>query len=412
MLLAVLLSIAIDPSAMVPMRWPSTDPKSLTLLEKSSINTLVFTNEPPAPFRDAAKAKNLQVVLLGKDVPVFERGRLPLDGKAPLIATAQGVWPGINIKEEEQEALPSGAPWIDTNSGFLRFARAATTSEIWLANLPPARQVIPVERYIQAVADAAMIGGKWVIALDDDFAARLLSGDFKAGKDWERLNSVIRFYEEHKEWREQRPAGQMTVVQDVSSGALLSGGVLDMVATKHTPVRPVPIRSLTAKSFDGAQMAVNVDPASLSAEQKAALTQFTRKGGTVLSAPPGWKMPEPRPDQLTLDKEELEKLDQIWKEMNSMTGRKNLGARLFNVSSMLSNLTMSADGRTVMLQLVNYTSYPIEDITVHMLGPYKKATFHTPEDPPKVLELFEADEGSGAEIAKISTVGAVVFERE
>jgi hypothetical protein len=42
--------------------------------------------------------------------------------------------------------------------------------------------------------------------------------------------------------------------------------------------------------------------------------------------------------QITLDKAELDRLNDIWHDVQTMTGRKNLGARLFNVSSMLSNV--------------------------------------------------------------------------
>ena len=60
-------------------------------------------------------------------------------------------------------------------------------------------------------------------------------------------------------------------LQDVDSGALLSGGVLDMIAVKHTPVRPVPTHKLEAAAMEGTKMAVNVDPSTMTDEQKQAL---------------------------------------------------------------------------------------------------------------------------------------------
>jgi len=53
---------------------------------------------------------------------------------------------------------------------------------------------------------------------------------------------------------------------------------------------------------------------------------------------------------------------------NSEVGHTNLGARLFNVSSMLSNLVCTPDGKHVALHLVNYTDFPVESITAHVLG--------------------------------------------
>src|SRR5690606_15951856 len=117
-------------------------------------------------------------------------------------------------------------------------------------------------------------------------------------------------------------------------------------------------------------------------------------------------------DQVTLDKSDITSLDKIWKEVTSMTNRQNLGARLFNVASMLSNLTTSPDGKSYILHLVNFSDYPIEDITVHLHGKVNSGRLFTPEAPDQPVELFEVDEGSGAEISKIISIGAVVFERQ
>src|SRR5664279_5993855 len=99
----------------------------------------------------------------------------------------------------------------------------------------------------------------------------------------------------------------------------------------------------------------------------------------LLTGPPGWKDQSPQGDQITLDKAELERLNDIWRDVNSMVGRRNLGVRLFNVSSMLSNLLISGDGKTAVLHLVNYSDYPVESVTVHFIGDYKHAVLTSPE---------------------------------
>jgi hypothetical protein len=156
-------------------------------------------------------------------------------------------------------------------------------------------------------------------------------------------------------------------------------------------------------------MAVNVDGSSLTPEQKEVLRSFTRSGGTLLTAPPGWKdnasgaqADQTKTDQITLEKAEMERLDTIWKEVNSMIGRRNLGARLFNVSTMLSDLIASPDGKEVIVQLVNFADYPVESIAVHVLGNFKRARLYTPEEGEKTLEVYKTDEGSGVDIDKIS----------
>ena len=85
-----------------------------------------------------------------------------------------------------------------------------------------------------------------------------------------------------------------------------------MIAVKHTPVLPIPTGTLSANALLAAKMAVNVDPSSLDEHQKDVLKAFTRAGGTLLTGPPGWKFPQPRNDEITLEKDDLKKLDEIW----------------------------------------------------------------------------------------------------
>jgi hypothetical protein len=140
------------------------------------------------------------------------------------------------------------------------------------------------------------------------------------------------------------------------------------------------------------------------------LKRFTKGGGTLLTAPPGWKFPAPKPGQITLAAEDVKVLDDIWKEVNTMTGRRNLGARLFNVSSMLSNLTQTTDGKTTVLQLVNYSDFPAESVTVHMLGKFSSCKLYTPDAPVKTIPVYDNDEGTGIDIDKIGTSATLVLQ--
>jgi hypothetical protein len=455
--LFALLALALappPPSDWVPARWPTNDVKSLELIRETPVNCLVLeASNWSREFSDAAakagvatlgvirpgaeanalsqKAGQLGltgIVLEGdfdqatlpKDpppslaiVPLGLRSKMRFTAAPPsIVGTDQGLWPGIHPEDKgATHAAASGAVWIDTNAGFLRYAHAATNAPVWIGNVPPPDSIYPVERYLSTIGDAAMNGARWVVALDADLTKRLIARDAKAVRDWKRIMRELAFYESHREWRGYQAFGQLALVESPESGALLSGGVLDMIATKHTPVRPIPNEKVMPEAFEGAQMAVDVDPSSLTAVQKDTLKGFTRGGGTLLTGPPGWKFPSLRLDQITLSKEDTEKLDQIWKELNSMTGRRNMGARLFNVSTLLSNLVASKDGKQVLLHLVNYADYPVESVTVHLLGKYSKATLYMPDSgTPVPLELYPTDEGVGFDIDKMSFVAAVVLE--
>ena len=434
-----LLAVAIT-TASVPMRWPSSDPATLDLLKGSSVNCLLVEKRDwSAKFNTEAHRRNVWVAAvvrdgnapgadLGFDAVVVEGDSPAVEGKLPVIAlparakmrfdaapvvgTYQGVWPGIVAEEGgTTKSAPSGAPWVNTNSGFLRFVRAAAPDKpVWIANLPPGKTVITAERYMQAIADAAMVGARWVIAFDEDFGTRLMAREAAAMKQWQQIGQFAGYFEAHPEWRNMQPLSLLALVQDVDSGALLSGGVLDMIAVKHTPVRPVPSRQLSSQSMAGTKMAVTVAPSSLTDAQREVLRAFARSGATTLNGPASWKFPQPKPGEITLSDADVKMLDDIWREVNTMTGRRNLGARLFNVSSMLSNLMQSPDGKKAVLHLVNFSGYPVENVTVHLLGKYKGATLVAPGAEPRRLEVYEVEDGTGIDVDSVRVAATLLVE--
>src|SRR6185369_12473450 len=163
----------------------------------------------------------------------------------------------------------------------------------------------------------------WVVAFDDDLVRRLGAREEAALGTWKQMAGMLSYFEQHAEWRTMRESGKLALVQDPEKGGLLSGGILDMIAVKHTPVRPVARQQLTAESLKDASMTVNVDADSLSADQKEILRAFARGGGTLLTGPPGWR-DQANSGSITLDKAELERLNDIWRDVNSMVGRRNL----------------------------------------------------------------------------------------
>jgi hypothetical protein len=429
----------------VPARWFSKDPATLKLVESTPVNCLLIEKANWSPeFARAAAERGIATlgVVTGNanaadiaaeakkagltglavegslsagkvDMPVVEltnRAEMKFGSDAKILATKQGMWPGIRAEQEGLIAAPTGAPWIDTNTGFLRYARVSTSAAIWIANRVPAKAHPAVTGYLAAIGDAGMTGARWVLDFDDQFAQGLTKGDATALKNWALIVQHVKFYEDHKEWRTFAMRSTLALVEAPESGALISGGVLDMMATKHTPVTPIPASGLNGKSLLHSKMAVNVDPELLDANQKEALKAFTRAGGTLLTGPPGWRFPSLQPDQITLDKKDLETLADIWHELNSVTGRDNLGARLFNVGSMLSNLQESPDGKQVALQLVNYSDFPVQDITVHVLGKFKRATLMRPDAGPQKLEVYDVEEGTGIDVPALGALGTLVLE--
>jgi hypothetical protein len=340
------------------------------------------------------------------------RNHLPLASKAPIIGTYQGVWPGIEIEANgAAKAGPTGSTWIDTNSGFLRAVRVLEDASLWMANEPPQKTIVTGARYLQVIADAAMAGARWVLALDDDFASRLNNRQAAALHDWGRMMGLMRYFEAHPEWRRMREYGRVAVVQDPAEGGLFSGGVLDMLAVKHLPARSVPPQLLTAEAIHGAKVTLNLDAGDLSANQQKVLRDFPKGGGMLLNMPPIWKDAGPMGERFTPTKAESGALDSLWHELNSALQRRDYGVSLFNVSSMISNVLVSEDGKIIVVDLVNYSDYPVEDVSAVIPDDYKKATLITPDGADKILEIAPSIDGPGVTIAKMFVCATIKIEQ-
>jgi len=463
MFLALFLSAvtAISFADCVPARWAPSDPASLDLLEGSPVNCLVVEEPAWEPaFLAAARKRGVMVLaalpaletqsaaeralaagvdaLYAERIPdaetaprlrsmankagkpfvwLPERIRMPLDSDikatTPVIGTYQGLWAGVKLGHEgEAEAAPSGPPWIDTNSGFLRFVRAVTppAQAVWIANRPAAGQHIPVSRYLQSIADAAMAGAQWVLTFDDTLWSGLKDRTPGAMKAWAQVNELLRFYNSNHALTQLPDHSSLAIVQDSSSGALVSGSVLDMVESKHIPAIVIPPGFLGRGQMASMKLLLNIDPQSLSPQQTEAVRAAARSGAMVINGPPQWKLALPPSEAITFTDDQITQLDEIWKEINRVIGRENFSVRLFGAPAMLSNLKASADRKSFILHLVNYADYPVEGLTVHTLERFKTATLLTPSgqlDP----DLYEHEGGSGVDIDKVESAAILVLNQ-
>jgi hypothetical protein len=427
-MLAAALLIAMYPD-WVPARWPSSDVKSLELVANTPINCL-WLERPQWSSEFAAQAARRGIVTLGvihregdpigaatalaksgltggvvegnfdnyslmiltatlaKAKMTFivsgSRSALRLDApendRTPILATSQGLWPGIHVeKGSDASAGPTANPWIDTNTGFLRYARASSQAAIWMAVQPPAASAYPVTRYLQAIGDAAMNGARWVVSLDDDLRRRLLAREPKALRDWAQISAALRHFEDHKEWRATAPAGRIAIVQDEVQ-ARLSGGLFDMLAAKHMPVF---------------------------AEPRLKTAGLDKAGKLVFEAPP---VQAPDANDFVYDQKDTS-VNTAWQRVSGEVGRQNMGARLFNVAGMLSHLVALKGQRQLVLHLVNYSDYPASGITARVLGTYTKARLFRPGEAPVDLETEKVEDGTGFAIdQRIVTIATVVLE--
>ena len=435
-------------AGLVPARWNSGDPLSLELLKGGAVNCLLVEspNWNPGflraarrrhfavfgvirPDQDVAelsrKALNLKLdgAVLEGDGPeavaavgltvvrLAGRGRMRLDSDDPVVGAWQGLWPGIEIEHGGGAATagPTSTPWINTNTGFLRFARAATgAAAIWVGERPPPGRVFPVQRYSLSVGDAAMAGARWIISLDADLERRLLAGESAALAAWKQISAQVRYWDNPR-WREYRPASRLVVVQDAASGGLLSAGILDLLSVLHLSARPAPVRLLDATSLQNARVVVNLAPQSLSARQKSELEQFARAGGIVVNPPANWRFPDVTPQQITTDRRQLDRIQPIWEATYDATVRKNFGVRTFNTASVLFHL-LATPGGGLLVHLLNYADYPAEDVTVQVLGKWRRARLYSPDAETRELPVYAVKDGTGVDVDRIRVAATLRFD--
>jgi hypothetical protein len=445
MLLAFFLLAALQD--WVPARWNSGDPASLQLLAQTPLNCILLESanwnadvvkkaagrgiatlgvlhggtdlaglaRRAASLRmtgvvlegdfEAAAADEVKSALVNSGVAVIElpvRRHIRLDSRDAILGTSEGLWPGIQIEHGGSVRTgPTSNPWIDTNTGFLRFLRAANDASLWIGVRPPPKRAVSVDQYGVVMADAAMSGARWIVSLDDDLDRRLLAGDPQALASWKKIAAYLDYFESRKEWRDYKPYSKFAVVQDADSGGLLSASLLDMLSVQHTAVRPVLTRRLDRESLHGARVVLNVDAESISADQKAALQDFVSSGGVLVKPPPGWRFPQTSEKRLTPDRRQSNQIQGLWEVTYTATVRKNFGARTFNTSSVLYNLLATPDAKSLLIHLVNYVDVPAETITVQVLGEWKHATLYRPGTPPVDLPLYPIKDGTGVDIDRI-----------
>lgn len=432
------------------MRWPGTTPDSLARLDGSPVNCILLERSQWQPsVLEAAASRKLQplavirssedtaslpqsgvagivietslppaaIKTLGERWPIAfiaPRRQMLEQCDAAICGTRDALWAGIRLETDgAAHAAPTSAPWIDTNIGFLRFAGALTTKPLWLAHEPPPGTAWPTERYLSAIGDAAAGGGTWIVSLDQDLTKRWLAGDTRADAMWKRISAQLAFFAQHRDWLSLPPSGRLAVIQDESTGALLSSGLLDMIGSRHTPARIVPPAKISPDRLKGARIAINVEPAALPDPARNGLRQFATSGGRVVSNPDDFRFPRAEGYLLDLNKlpkAELDRFEFLWRSLLATTRGENLGIRLFNVASILSALVSdAATGRSYLL-LINYAEHAAENVTMYLPGKLKSARVYTPEGQPKSLEPYAVDEGTAFDLERFATAAIIEFE--
>jgi hypothetical protein len=226
------------------------------------------------------------------------------------------------------------------------------------------------------------------VTLDEDLRAGLRRQDKTALATWRALCAVVRFYEDHPEWRTLIPAGPLAILQDVKPPEPdLFDEALNLIARRQVPYRVIERSDFKADSLREFSGVVASGLQAPTAAEQQCIRQVEKKGGVVLDADD--------PETLSRDARELLGPD--------------LPVKVFNVPSVLSYVANAPEG--LVIHLVNYASELARGGMLRVKGPHRKAAFHTPGQPVRPLKLEEAEGSVEMALPDFQAAAAIVMSR-
>ena len=394
--------------AVLGIVYPGAGPEAVAAAAREArLDGLVLAGEFPPGF--AAK--------LGTLVIPIARDAASLRTLNSSLLAVEGVRPGArNLSDSGIRAGASAEPWIESNIWLVRSLRLGTGwRPVWVNQQPnPSSE----GDYVRCVADAAVAGGRWMVALDDQFRARLFRKDAGALATWRSIAAYLKFGEDHAEWRSFAPYGNLAIILDTAGkNPDISEEYLNLVARRQVPYRLILRSEFNAASLASFQAVLAADLAPPTEVERKLLCEFAGKGGLVIAGPSWGDPPKDDPyaevrlgkGRVAVYKDDPPNPESVAKDMLELLDPEVMGLSVFNVPSAITYAT--ASGRRVLVQLLNYAGRPIDRVTVRFNGSFKTARLYTPENPP--LDLPARATGNGRTeilIPKLAAWGALLLE--
>ena len=396
--------------AVLGIVYPGADPETISAAaHEAQLDGLVLDGEFPAAF--AGKLGNAALV-----IPITREAASLRTSKAPLLAV-EGVRPvARDLSDMGIRAGASAEPWIDSNIWLVRSFRLGTEwRPVWINQQPN-----PTSEgdYVRCVADAAVAGGRWMVAIDDALRAGLFRKDTGALATWRSIAAYLKFSEDHAEWRRFAPYGNVGIILDMAGkNPDISDEYLNLVTRRHIPYRLILRSELSAASLSSFQAVLAVDLAPPTESERKLLCDFAETGGLVVAGPSWGDPPKDDPyaevrlgkGRVAVYKEDPPNPESVAKDMLDLLEPEVMGLSVFNVPSAITYASTS--DKSVLVQLLNYAGRPIDRVTVRFNGSFKTARLYTPENAP--IDLSVRATGNGRTellIPKLAAWGAVLLK--
>ncbi len=349
------------------------------------------------------------------------------DGSFPILGSLGGLWPGmLSVSEaEEWGAGPTGNPWVLSNAWQVGALLADGSGRpAWMGHRPKRHRPQPLEfaDHARSVADTGMAGGKWVVALGDDWRERLFKREDEALAEWKRLGEHVKFFAEREDWRNFQAWPSVVVVHDpVADSQFDSFDVLNMLSVYHVPHRVVLRSDLAEQPLEPGTAVMVFDFAPGAEPELNRLREFTGAGGALLLGP-SWRTGEEKagasaPELIagagSISKYPAEEVDsdRFSRQVRDLVEDKHVAPRPYNVGSIISLYRYDSSSGQALLQMTEYGDYPTENITVRFPREVASAKVYFIDREPIDLKIYEGDKGgSEIDIPEVPGYCAVIIE--
>ena len=339
----------------------------------------------------------------------------------PILMSLDPATPCIRETVEGVEATPSSEPWIDSNIWLgVSLHSWCGSRPVWLGEQLAANAA--ADDYLRAIADAAAGGSRWILSLNDDLRNGLRHQQADALGTWRRIVVYLRFQQEHTSWIEYPPLADYGFIQDSAGNERIkSDSNLILAVRQRIPLRVIERSQLSASALDGLQDLHGIGLTQPTEQERKVLSTFAQEGGLVVVGP-SWKQTDLSPEQdfeiersgkgrVVVYNKEWPEGTGLSKDLIDLLSRENLGVRFFRVTSVLSHVSVDKPGNRMLVQLVNYATYPADSVLVRISGNFGVARLYTPENPVTELRIVKFDRQIEVNIPRLSIYGGLLLER-
>jgi hypothetical protein len=395
---------------LIPFRWPSEwkDPTKLDLLKGTPINCLVGEAPPAFPLG------SLKFVKLEKSQPP--------EG----ISLREGVWPRVLPSEKKgdaAEAGPTGAPWVDSNTGVIRLALTKEPAKpVWLSFQPPSgKEVIPMSGFVKPIAETAAHGARWIVSLSQPFIKGLDSKSEEAVASWNRMMAAVKFFESRSSWRTWEPVAALAVVSSFEGESELMGAeFLNLAPRRQLAYRVIRTEDAPKTTFEKQTTIVYIDSRPPEGAVREKLLAFAEAGGLLIS-PRGLLKTSPEERRMTYQVHRVGKgrvavPQEAWydpyllvREVHLLMSHREDVVRIWNGSDVSSYFLSTPMGDKGVVHLLQYGGARTQPVTVGISKSYRSVRVHNLETE-KTVKPIKGELGFEIPVGEFSAYAAVELE--